>query len=225
MRGMILAAGFGKRLQPLTLSTPKPLIPVMGKPLIVYHIERLVTAGITELVINHAWLGEQIEQVLGDGSCWGANIHYSAEGEPLETAGGIAKALPLLSPSGEPFVVINGDIYTDYSAQHLSLKADKLAHLILVDNPDFHPNGDFALHNHLVSNSGEHKLTFSGISVMRPQLFDGVQVGSKHPLKPLLDKAIAQQRVSGEHYTGLWSDIGTRERLETIEHRLRKTEK
>lgn len=217
MKAMILAAGFGKRMRPLTDSTPKPLLTVDGKPLIFSVIEALQRAGIDELVINHAWLGEQIVAACGDGSRWGVRIVYSAEGEPLETAGGIARALPLLGD--QPFIVVNGDIYSDYDFAGLASRplGDQLAHLVLVDNPPQHPAGDFSLlGEQLVCRQGDNAATFSGISLLSPQLF--CQYGkAEGPLAPLLKKAIADGRVSGEHYHGRWVDVGTPERLQQLQ--------
>lgn len=210
---MILAAGRGERMRPLTDHKPKPLLEVGGKALIVWHLERLVAAGFREVVINHAHLGSQIEFALGNGSNWGLSIEYSAEGTALETAGGIAKALPLLGE--QPFLVVNGDVYTDIdfaSLQHV-LVADKLAHLVLVDNPPQHAIGDFCLDNKQLAFTGEHKLTFSGVAVYRPQIFNDVMPGKPVKLAPILQDLIGRGLVSGEHYRGIWHDIGTPERL------------
>jgi MurNAc alpha-1-phosphate uridylyltransferase len=231
MLAMILAAGRGERMRPLTDNTPKPLLQAGGKPLIVWHIERLVRAGITELVINHAHLGAQIEQSLGDGSQFGAQIRYSDEGMALETAGGIAFALPLLGH--EPFAVVNGDIYCDYDFSHLSSLAGQMqrnhdnAHLVLVDNPEHHPNGDFLLHDDRVIGSAlstQHTaLTFSGIGLYQPSLFSHIPRGSKSPLAPLLRAQIALGKVSGEHHPGVWIDVGTPQRLEELDRQLRSS--
>ena len=219
MRAMILAAGRGERMRPLTDHTPKPLLPVGGKPLIVWHIERLAQAGITELVINHAHLGQQIEQALGDGAAWGVQIQYSPEVQALETAGGIAQALPLLGE--EPFMVINGDVFTDIDYGSLALPAGKLAHLVLVDNPPQHAQGDFALAQGLVSDDIDPRLTFSGVGIYQPQLFAPVVRGQAAKLAPLLRAAMSQQQVSGQHHRGIWHDIGTPERLAQLDHWLR----
>ena len=221
MKAMILAAGRGERMRPLTDHTPKPLLQVAGKSLIEYHIERLVRAGFTELVINHAHLGLQLEQVLGDGARYGAQISYSAEGEgqALETGGGIYKALPLLQ--GEAFVVVNGDIYCDYPFDQLKVP-DGLAYLVLVANPPHHPEGDFALDDGRVLRDGPLKCTFSGIGVYRPELFEDCQPGA-FPLAPLLRTAMARGLVSGEYYRGRWMDIGTPERLQQLEALLTNT--
>lgn len=231
MKAMILAAGRGERMRPLTDHTPKPLLQVGGKPLIVWHIERLVRAGITELVINHAHLGMQIEQALGSGSRLGAHIRYSAEVSALETAGGIAQALPLLG--NESFVVVNGDIYCDYDftalpalARRMQSKGD-LAHLLLVDNPPHHPHGDFALHESRILPESpilapqSCLLTFSGIGLYHPSLFSGIARGTKAPLAPLLREQIACGKVSGEHYQGVWVDVGTPQRLTELDAQLR----
>jgi len=227
MRAMILAAGRGERMRPLTDHTPKPLLPVGGKPLIAWHIERLVRAGITELVINHAHLGKQIEQALGDGSRFGARIRYSDEGTALETAGGIAFALPLLGDA--PFAVINGDIWCDYDFAQLPALAaalqqhGDLAHLVLVDNPEHNPKGDFALADGRVTDRAP-KLTFSGIGLYQPALFVAITRGSRAPLAPLLRAQIAAGRVSGEHHRGQWLDIGTPARLDELDKQLRTTQ-
>lgn len=223
---MILAAGRGERMRPLTDHTPKPLLQAGGKPLIVWHIERLVDAGITDLVINHAHLGMQIEQALGDGKQFGANIQYSSEGTALETAGGIAYALHLLG--NEPFAVINGDIYCDYDFARLPDIAKRMrhhldqVHLVLVDNPSQHPLGDFGLDNGRVTDSAP-KLTFSGIGLYQPSLFAAIQRGTKAPLAPLLRAQITLGKVSGEHYQGLWADIGTPQRLHELDQLLGHT--
>lgn len=216
MKAMILAAGKGERMRPLTLHTPKPLVPAAGKPLIEYHLEALARAGIREVVINHAWLGQQIEDHLGDGSRFGLRIRYSAEGEPLETGGGIFKALPLLGDA--PFLLVNGDVWTDYDFTGLNAPLQGLAHLVLVDNPGHHGRGDFRLADGQVSDGDDAPgtLTFSGISVLDPVLFEGCQPGA-FKLAPLLRKAMAEGRVSGEHYRGHWIDVGTLERLADVE--------
>lgn len=216
MKAMILAAGKGERMRPLTLHTPKPLVPAAGKPLIEYHLEALARAGITEVVINHAWLGQQIEDHLGDGSRFGLKIRYSPEGEPLETGGGIFKALPLLGD--EPFLLVNGDIWTDYDFAGLRRPLQGLAHLVLVDNPGHHGRGDFHLSHGQVADGDDAPgtLTFSGVSVLDPALFAGCQPGA-FKLAPLLRRAMAAGQVSGEHFTGCWVDVGTLERLADVE--------
>ncbi|BBP61908.1 N-acetylmuramate alpha-1-phosphate uridylyltransferase MurU [Pseudomonas sp. St316] len=216
MKAMILAAGKGERMRPLTLTTPKPLIRVGGVPLIEYHLRALARAGFTEIVINHAWLGQQIEDHLGDGSRFGVNIGFSPEGEPLETGGGIFRALPLLGD--EAFVVVNGDVWTDYDFSALRRPLEGLAHLVLVDNPEHHPNGDFILADGKVHDgqTPADNLTYSGIAVLHPRLFDGC-TGGAFKLAPLLRAAMAEGRVSGEHLKGHWVDVGTHERLAQVE--------
>ncbi|MSP86535.1 MAG: nucleotidyltransferase family protein [Methylotenera sp.] len=218
MKVMILAAGRGERMRPLTDHTPKPLLTVGGKQLIVWHLERLAKAGFKEVVINHAHLGAQIEQALGGGSQWGMHIQYSPEAVALETAGGIANALPLLGD--QPFLVVNGDIFTkiDFSALQLAHNTSlpALAHLVLVDNPPQHTNGDFAIEDGLLKNDGLQKLTFSGVGVYHPDLFASVVRGEPAKLAPLLRQAIAQNQATAEHYQGLWHDIGTPERLTAL---------
>ncbi|MDH0336902.1 N-acetylmuramate alpha-1-phosphate uridylyltransferase MurU [Metapseudomonas otitidis] len=216
MKAMILAAGKGERMRPLTLHTPKPLVRAAGVPLIEYHLKALAAAGFVDVVINHAWLGQQIEDRLGDGARFGLCIRYSPEGEPLETGGGIHRALPLLGD--EPFLVVNGDIWTDYDFSRLHAPLDGLAHLVLVDNPAHHPGGDFQLHQGRVSDGvpGEPGLTYSGIAVLDPRLFEGCQPGA-FKLAPLLRDAMAHAQVSGEHHPGHWVDVGTLERLAEVE--------
>jgi len=214
MRAMILAAGSGERMRPLTDKTPKPMLQVNDKPLIQYHVENLVQAGVVDIVINHAVFGEQIEACLGNGKDWDARIVYSAEGDqPLETAGGIIKALPLLGD--KPFITVNADIWTDYPFQNLFIESDgqasHSAHIILVDNPEHNSKGDFALSDEKVLNQGEPMLTFSGISVFTPDFFKGCSSG-RAPLTPMIRQAIAQGQVTGSHYQGRWQDIGTPER-------------
>lgn len=221
MKAMILSAGRGERLRPLTDHTPKPLLKAGGKPLIVHLIERLVSAGFVDIVINYAHLGEQFPTALGDGSNWGAKISYSPEiNGGLETAGGIIHALPLLGD--QPFLVINGDIWTDFDFAEMRNKpdGDTLCHLVLVPNPPQHPNGDFHLDNdNRLHADGKPKFTFSGIAVYRPALFAGLD-DSKRPLKPLLIDAMQQKRATGLFHGGQWSDIGTIERLETLNREL-----
>lgn len=220
MKAMILAAGLGNRMRPLTLTTPKPLLAVGGKPLIVWHIEALKAAGMSHLVINTAWLGHKLHEALGDGAAYGVNIQWSDEQEPLETAGGIQQALPLLG--NEPFLLINGDIWLRYDFKRLINKdlGQQLAHLVLVNNPPQHPKGDFAFckdqSNNLVLPEGEEKYTFAGVSVLSPQLFADFPAG-KAPLAPLLRQAIAQGLVSAEHHAGAWVDVGTPERLADLD--------
>lgn len=217
MKAMILAAGKGERMRPLTLHTPKPLLPVAGKPLIQWHMEALRRAGLCKLVVNHAWLGEQLEAAFADGARLGVSISWSAEGEPLETAGGILRALPLLG--SEPFVLVNGDIWSDFDFARLQLPAGKLAHLVLVDNPPFKQGGDFLLDDGVISSPQSDELpralTYSGIAVLSPGLFAGLAAGPQ-PLAPLLRAAASRGLVSGEHYTGRWVDVGTPERLQQV---------
>lgn len=218
MKAMILAAGHGKRMGDLTNGTPKPLLKIGSSPnsksLIEYHIERLVTAGIKEIVINRAQHADQFEALLGHGEKYGAKITYSDEGdEPLETGGGIYKALPLLNEAS--FMVINGDIWCDYPLEKLLHDPQGLAHLILVPNPDHHPDGDFALENGRIRLDGSEKHTFSGLAVYRPELFDECQDGS-FALAPILRHTISQDLVAGELYEGEWMDIGTPERLKVL---------
>jgi MurNAc alpha-1-phosphate uridylyltransferase len=220
MKAMILAAGKGERLRPLTLHTPKPLIRAGGTPLIEYHLKALAAAGFDDIVINHAWLGEQIEAHLGDGARFGVTIRYSAEGEPLETGGGILHALALLG--GEPFVVVNGDVWTDYDFGALRRAHQGLAHLVLVDNPAHHAEGDFSLSEGAVRDvpAVGPRLTYSGLAVLSPQLFEGCQPGA-FKLAPLLRNAMALGQVSGEHFQGRWVDVGTHERLAEVERFLK----
>ena len=217
---MLLAAGRGERMRPLTDQVPKPLLPAGGKPLIVWHIERLAAAGICDLVVNHAHLGSRIEQALGDGSRWGVQIRYSAEGEgrALETGGGIFRALPLLGAA--PFLVINGDVWTDLDFAELAIAGDDLAHLVLVDNPPHHPDGDFQLAGGRVLATGEPRLTYSGIGVYHPRLFADCVPGA-FPLAPLLRTAMARGAVGGRHHRGSWVDVGTPARLAALDAQLR----
>ena len=216
---MILAAGRGERMRPLTDTMPKPLLPVAGKPLIQWHIEALQRAGFSDIVINHAWLGKQIEAALGDGAQFGVRIAYSAEGDTaLETGGGIYKALPLLTGkmSGKsaetPFLVINADVLTDMDFRQLPQKITGLAHLVLVPNPVHHPRGDFVLQGEHVISEGEPRLTFSGIGIYHPQLFADCVPGA-FPLAPLLRQAMDSGQVTGELYAGAWLDVGNQARL------------
>lgn len=219
MKAMILAAGKGERMRPLTLTTPKPLVLAGGVPLIVYHLRALAKAGFCEVVINHAWLGQQVEDYLGDGAAFGLSILYSPEGEPLETGGGIYRALPLLGQ--EPFLVVNGDIWTDCSFTGLPRTIAGLAHLLLVDNPSHNPQGDFVLTGDRVDVAvgDQPRLTYSGIAILHPKLFAGC-VGGAFKLAPLLREAMRQGLVSGEHFPGRWVDVGTHERLAEVERLL-----
>ncbi|HNQ58411.1 MAG: nucleotidyltransferase family protein [Burkholderiales bacterium] len=224
MRAMILAAGRGERMRPLSDATPKPLLLAGGRPLIVRHIEALVRAGIRDIVINHAHLGHLIEQALGDGTRFGARIRYSPEGEALETAGGIANALPLLGDA--PFAVINGDIACDFDYARLLVTGDTMrtrmlqAHLVLVPNPPHHAQGDFALRDGKVSAEGGPRLTFSGIGAYDPALFAGIVRGAKARLAPLLVAAMETGAVSGELHADRWMDVGTPERLAELDRQL-----
>jgi MurNAc alpha-1-phosphate uridylyltransferase len=215
MKAMILAAGKGERMRPLTLTTPKPLLAVGGKRLIEYHLLALAQAGFGEVVINHAWLGQQIEDYLGDGARYGLAIEYSREAEPLETGGGIRHALPLLGK--EPFLVVNGDIWTDYDFTQLRGPLAGQAHLVLVDNPAHHPDGDFTLVEGQVRD--QPGLTYSGIAVLDPSLFDD-QGDTAFKLAPLLRRAMAVGQVTGEHHRGHWIDVGTPQRLADIDRLL-----
>jgi len=215
---MLLAAGRGERMRPLTDETPKPLLPVGGKPLIVHLIDALVAEGFREFVINHAWHGAMIEAALGDGSGFGASIAYSPEGgRALETGGGIRHALPLLG--SDPFVAVNADIWTDFPFGNLPDALETLAHLVLVENPPHHPEGDFTLQGTRVGTGDGQRLTFSGIGVYRPELFSHLEDG-RFPLAPILYQAIGEGQVSGQHFTGEWWDVGTPERLTQLEQRL-----
>lgn len=222
MKAMILAAGRGQRMRPLTDHTPKPLLSVHGRPLIVWHLQRLAAAGITEIIINHAWLGVQIEDTLGNGNQWGVQIQYSPESPALETAGGIARALPLLGP--DAFLVVNGDIWCNWplkNAPHIARELNSnphiLAHLVMVNNPAHHQAGDFGLTpGSLLHARTEPKLTFSGIGVYQPALFAGLDPNEPAPLGPLLRQAMASSSVRGEHHMGQWLDVGTPERLDEL---------
>lgn len=214
-------------MRPLTDCTPKPLLKVGGKPLVTWHLERLAKAGFKEIVINHAHLGEQIETALGHGAEWGVSIQYSAEKVALETAGGIANALPLLAEHGaddNPFLVVNGDIFIeiDFTSLKNALQPNKHAHLVLVNNPPQHPQGDFAIQDGMLKNEGEQRLTFSGVGVYRPTLFAGIVKGESAKLAPLLRKAIDNNRATAQYYQGVWHDIGTPERLHNLDELLRK---
>jgi len=227
MNALIFAAGFGQRLRPLTEHTPKPLLPVGGKPLIVWHLEQLAALGICDVIINTSWLAGQFPALLGDGRRWGVRLHYSFEGDtPLETGGGLLNALPLLGDA--PFIAVNGDVWSDFDFARLPREPAGLAHLVLIDNPEHHPHGDFHLRadGQLLAD-GPNKRTFSGIGIYRPQLLDNWRVAPglcagaeqtppRFPLAPLLRAAMARGQVSGEHHTGAWCDVGTRERLAQV---------
>ena len=230
MKAMILAAGRGERMRPLTDTCPKPLLKVRGRPLIVWHILNLVRAGITEIVINHAHLGQQIEDALGNGAALDVSVKYSREVSALETAGGIATALPLID--AEVFTVVNGDIYCEYDFGRLAEPMARLAaghdqaHLVLVDNPPQHPNGDFVLDAGrviaLLLTPHPARFTFSGIGVYHRALFDRTPAGEKAPLAPLLRLAIDAGRISGEHFGGRWVDVGTPARLAALDEELKQ---
>lgn len=215
MKAMILAAGRGERMRPLTDSTPKPLLKVGAQMLIERHLQALAAAGVREVVVNLSWLGELIRAALGDGSRWGVKFHFSEEGPvPLETGGGIFQALPQLGT--EPFIVVNGDILTDFPFGSLRLPDDATAHLVLVNNPAHHARGDFGLERGRVMLLSDTMLTFSGIALYRPEFFSGCSAG-RFPLLPLFKRAIAAGALSGEHYAGRWSDVGTPQRLAELQ--------
>lgn len=245
---MILAAGLGSRMRPLTDNCPKPLLLVAGKPLIVHHIEQLVALGITEIIINHAYLGQMIEQALGDGSQWGCCIQYSPEKTPLETGGGILQALPLLTANEDPqqpFLLVNGDVWLEWDKITLPSEVRGLCHLWLVKNPEHNPNGDFVLLNtqqpiasvvnksamlndvaELSDINAKQALTFSGISLIKPALFDDVVTSRDNqafPLAPLLRKAMSNNLASGEIFSGHWVDVGTPERLKCVSEYISRT--
>jgi MurNAc alpha-1-phosphate uridylyltransferase len=214
MKAMLLAAGRGERMRPLTDHTPKPLLPVGGKPLICWHLEALARSGIREVVVNLSWLGEQIRSALGDGREFGLTLRYSEEGSPpLETGGGIFKALPLLGPA--PFLVVNGDTFTDVDLRALELGPAADARLVMVPNPPQHPGGDFVLRGDLLELGAGPTVTYSGIGIFSPALFTGC-AGGQFPLLPLLKRAIAAGRLQGQLHTGQWFDVGTPERLQAL---------
>jgi len=214
LKAMILAAGRGERMRPLTDSVPKPLLQVKGKRLIEYHLEALASAGISEVVINLCWLGQQIMDYVGDGARWGMQVQYSPEEAPaLETGGGIFKALGLLGE--QPFWLVNGDIYCEYDFPAFELAGNDLAHLLLVPNPTHNVDGDFVLMDGRVHDHGNALLTYSGIAILHPELFRGCS-GTRFPLAPLLVAAIQAARVSGSELTGIWTDVGTPQRLEEL---------
>ncbi len=223
---MILAAGRGERMRPLTDTCPKPLLPVGGLPLIGWHLRRLAAAGFREVVVNHAWLGDRIEAALGDGASWGLRIRYSPETEALETAGGIAKALPMLGDG--PFLVVNGDVWCDWDpgrARTVAAQLDALGWLawcVLVANPDHHPGGDFGLlDGRLRTDDAGGRLTFAGLGVYRPELFAAVPRDGRAPLAPLLREAAAGGRAGAERHPGRWVDVGTPQRLADLDAQLR----
>ena len=225
MKAMILAAGMGNRMRPLTLETPKPLLEVGGKPLIVWHIEKLQKIGVTEIVINTAWLAEKLVSALGDGSQFGVNILWSHEVEGLETAGGMINALSLLGDA--PFILLNGDVWTtmDFASLLDVQLGEQQAHLVLVENPPQHLKGDFILSNGLAYTFEQEQLgealTYSGIAVLHPRMFVGLENG-KRPLAPLLKQAMQQQQVSAEKLQGIWVDVGTPERLEQLDQQIKQ---
>jgi len=217
MKAMILAAGRGERLRPLTDRLPKPLIEAGGKPLIGWHLERLAAAGCREVVVNVSHLGEKIVERLGDGAAYGLRIAFSRETQPLETAGGMAMARALLGP--QPFLVVNGDVYCEVDFARLlhAGLGERLAHLVLVPNPAHHPGGDFTLDGGKVGNAPSPRYTYAGVAVIAPQLFAGVEAGGKAQLAPLLRAAAEERRISGELFEGTWLDVGTIERLAALE--------
>jgi MurNAc alpha-1-phosphate uridylyltransferase len=229
MRALVFAAGLGERMRPLTDHTPKPLLQAGGKPLIVWHLEKLAALGISEVVVNTSWLAPRFPELLGDGSRWGLRLHYSHEGPaPLETGGGMLHALPLLGDA--PFLAVNGDIWTDHDFTRLPREPRGDAHLVLVDNPVHHPQGDFALDaDGGVAAEGAARLTFSGIGVYRPGVLDGWRetvtgdpgAPPRFRLAPLLRNAMARAAVTGEHHPGQWTDVGTPERLAGLDRQLR----
>ncbi|GAB6846674.1 N-acetylmuramate alpha-1-phosphate uridylyltransferase MurU [Paraburkholderia kururiensis] len=235
-KAMIFAAGRGERMRPLTDTCPKPLLPAGGKALIEWQIERLAQAGFTTIVVNHAWLGAQIEARLGDGSRWGVALRYSAEREALETAGGIAQALPLLEDAGTPeiFLAVSGDVYSDFDYAHLARHAERLAaqpepgmHLVMVPNPPFHPSGDFALDDHVcgtLSLEGAPRYTFGNIGLYDTRMFHGLPRGTRCALKPYYRESIARGLVTGELYEGAWENVGTPAQLADLDARLKRAQ-
>jgi MurNAc alpha-1-phosphate uridylyltransferase len=219
MKAMLLAAGRGERMRPITDSLPKPLVPVAGKPLIAWHLAALARAGFREVVVNTSWLAAKLHAALGDGSAWGVSITWSDEGPvPLETGGGIFRAVPLLGPG--PFLVVNADIWTDIDFAALSLEEGAHAHLVLVPNPPHNVRGDFGLDGDLVVSRDTDRCTYSGVGMFRREFFEGAS-GERFPLLPLLNRAIGARRVRGELHRGAWSDVGTPERLAALDARLR----
>jgi len=220
MKAMVLAAGRGERMRPLTDTCPKPLLEVAGKPLIAWHLQRLSRAGFREIVINVSWLGERIAAELGDGSAHGVTIQYSREPWPaLETGGGLVQALPLLGDG--PFLLVNGDVFTDIDLSALRIAPGDLAQLVLVPNPPQHPQGDFVLTDEgRIVASGAMRLTYSGVALLRPELFAGATPG-RFPLLPWLVRAMEGGKLGGQRHDGLWHDIGTPERLAQLDATLR----
>lgn len=227
MKAMILAAGLGNRMRPLTLYKPKPLLEVGGKALIVWHIEKLKKIGVTEIVINSAWLADILIGTLGDGSQFGVTIRWTREDEGLETAGGIINALALLGD--QPFILVNGDVWTTFDfASLLDINlADDLAHLVFVNNPEQHPHGDFTLVNGRAytfeQNQQGENLTYSGVAVINPKMFDGLEQG-KRPLAPLLKQGMLDGKISAEKMQAAWVDVGTPERLTALDLQIRQGE-
>ncbi|AXK71406.1 nucleotidyltransferase family protein [Lysobacter sp. TY2-98] len=233
MKALVLAAGLGERMRPLTLTTPKPLLEAGGKPLIAWHLEKLAAIGVDEVIVNTSWLAPKFGETLGDGRRFGLRLRYVYEGPtPLETGGGMWNALAELAPDGAPFIAVNGDIWTDYDFTKLPRDPDGLAHLVLVDNPAHNEGGDFALDGPLVRSEGVPRYTFSGIGVYRRELFDGWRaiIGDapgandtppRFKLAPLLRVAMREEDVTGEHHHGAWTDVGTPERLQTLDAALR----
>ena len=235
MKALVLAAGLGERMRPLTDTTPKPLLAVGGKPLIAWHLEKLAALGVRDVVVNTSWLAPQFPRVLGDGAHWGLRLHYAFEGDtPLETGGGMHNALPLLAGDGDAsFIAVNGDVCSNFDFARLPRDPAGRAHLVLVDNPPQHPHGDFALGDDgSVTSGGEAKLTFAGIGVYRPSLFEdwraviGAAPGAdavppRFKLAPLLRAAMAGAGVTGEHHRGRWTDVGTPQRLAQLDAELK----
>ncbi|MDR5758065.1 N-acetylmuramate alpha-1-phosphate uridylyltransferase MurU [Caballeronia sp. LZ035] len=223
---MIFAAGRGERMRPLTDTCPKPLLEAGGKPLIVWQIERLAAAGIRTIVINHAWLGAQVEAALGDGARWGVELRYSPETEALETAGGIAQALPLLGE--QVFIAVSGDVFCEFDYAVLHARAEALQarsapgmHLVMVPNPPFHPSGDFTLHDGQLALDGEPRFTFGNIGLYDPRMFRDLAPGTRRALTPYYREAIAAGRASGELYAGRWENVGTPAQLQALDEALR----
>ncbi|HEV3286455.1 MAG TPA: nucleotidyltransferase family protein [Steroidobacteraceae bacterium] len=222
MKAMVLAAGRGERMRPITDTVPKPLVRVGGRPLIAWHLAALARAGVREVVINLSWLGEQLRAALGTGADFGLRITYSEEGPvPLETGGGIFRALPLLGPG--PFLVLSGDIWTDIDLGGVQLEPEAHAHLVLIPNPPHHPRGDFGLEGNVVVQRASERLTYANVGIYRPEFFAGCAAG-RFPLLEPLNRAIAARLVRGEVHRGAWSDVGTPERLAQLEARLSAVE-
>lgn len=233
MKALIFAAGLGERMRPLTDATPKPLLPAGGKPLIAWHLEKLAACGIRDVVVNTSWLADQFPQTLGDGGAWGLRIAYSYEGpRPLETGGGMLNALPLLGDDA-PFLLVNGDVWTDCDFTRLPHEPNGLAHLVMVDPPDFAPRGDFHLSpDGLVASDGEPRLTYAGIGVYRPAILknwreyttvaSAGETSPRFPLAPILRAHMASGAITGERHAGRWTDVGTPQRLAELDAQLRE---